>query len=420
MKKAFPGHFANDPEDLKRLWEGSLIAMDANVLLSLYRYSEGTKSEFLEVFEKLKDRLWITHHVAKEYFRNRLKVISDQAKLYDAAIQGLVDLRGNFENTRQHPFVSAEVLADCIKSFDLIIGELNENKSRHDQKINDDDIKAVVSDIFDGKVGEPYSVERLEEIIKVGADRYANKIPPGFKDAAKGGGNSLEERLAPYGDYIGWLQLLDKAKADGRGVIFITGDNKEDWWLKQSGKTIGPLPELIDEFVTVTSQKFYMYLPERFLQLAGDFLQQEVSAQAVEEVREARIDEPEQLESPSASELKHLNSFWRDAINRSVRKQLGILDSPDEVSGMEFSDVTPDRKVAASPGFMKRHIELTFQLKKLENEAGRRLLGRPSKEFLDLSDEDLLALTQKVRNERSNLLGMLDSASAIGENFTGE
>ena len=134
MKKAFPGHFANDPDDLKRLWENSLIAVDANVLLNLYRFSDSTRDEFLAVFEKLKDRLWISHQVAAEYLRNRLKVISDQAKTYDVAIEGLEALRQSFENPKQHPFVSVEMLGDCTRSFDLIIGELKANKIAMMQK----------------------------------------------------------------------------------------------------------------------------------------------------------------------------------------------------------------------------------------------------------------------------------------------
>lgn len=141
MKKAFPGHFANAPEDLKCLWEKSLIAVDANVLLSLYRYSAATRGEFLEVFKALGDRLWIPHQVAKEYLKNRLKVISDQAKSYDEAIQGLEALRKNFENPKQHPFVGSDALKEFIKSFDLIIDELKSNKSQHDSKINNDDIR---------------------------------------------------------------------------------------------------------------------------------------------------------------------------------------------------------------------------------------------------------------------------------------
>ena len=81
----------------------------------------------------------------------------------------------------------------------------------------------------------------------------------GFKDAVKAGGKTFEDRLAPYGDFVGWMQLLEKAKNDAINIIYVTGDNKEDWWLKQSGKTLGPLPALVVEFTKFTSKQFYQY-----------------------------------------------------------------------------------------------------------------------------------------------------------------
>ena len=93
MRNSFPGQFANDPERLQELWGVALIALDANVLLNLYRYSDSTRAALINVLELLKDRVWITNQVAKEYFSNRLKVIGDHAKLYDGSIAELEKLR---------------------------------------------------------------------------------------------------------------------------------------------------------------------------------------------------------------------------------------------------------------------------------------------------------------------------------------
>ncbi|WP_417693758.1 PIN-like domain-containing protein [Pseudomonas sp.] len=292
MKNSFPGQFSNKPDKIKALWENGLIALDANVLLDLYRYSDSTRAALINVLELLKERIWISNQVAKEYFSNRLKVIGDQAKLYDSAISELGKLKAGFENQKQHPFIGVEALDGFVASFDKVVDELKINKEIHDGRIYEDDIKNKLGDIFDGRVGAGYEVGKLEEIVVEGAVRFQNKVPPGFKDAAKGGdGVSLSDRCAPYGDYIGWLQLMEKSKESGLGVIYVTGDNKEDWWLKQSGKTIGPLPELVEEFVGVTDNLFYMYQPDRFLEYANGFLQQEASPDAVEEIRDTRVEE---------------------------------------------------------------------------------------------------------------------------------
>lgn len=289
MKSAFPGQFSNNTEAIKKLWSEAVIALDANVLLDLYRYSDSTRAAFLNVLELLKDRVWISYQVASEYFSNRLTVISGQVKLYDEAVKDLERLKAGFENQKQHPFVVAETLEGFIDSFNRVVGELKESQRAHARRINDDEIKEMLGVLFDGRVGPSYAQEKLEELILSGAERYKNKIPPGFKDSGKPVGELLRERCAPYGDYIGWQQLMDYSTQKGRGVIFVTGDGKEDWWLKHSGRTIGPLPDLVEEFISTTSNSFYMCQPDRFLEYANEFLRQEASPDAVEEIREVAV-----------------------------------------------------------------------------------------------------------------------------------
>jgi len=417
MKTAFPGHFANDPADLQRLWDDSLFVMDANVLLNLYRYSDTTRDEFFKIFEQLKGRLWISHQVAKEYLKNRLKVISDQAKLYDAAIDGLRDLKVDFENSNQHPFVSPAVLTDCIRSFDQIVGELEANKARHGQKVNEDDVKARVSEIFEGRVGQPYSSERLEEIIKLGEVRYENKTPPGFKDAGKGGGKALEDRLGPYGDYIGWLQLLDKAKASSQSVIYVTGDHKEDWWLKLSGKTIGPLPELIDEFVSIVSKQFYMYLPDRFLERAGEFLHQKVSPQAVDEVREANKEVSGSIDSVSAADVPANRVF-------NPFKIMGIWNKELVPQDLETMSAEPDLSSSALNSRLKLYViklkECDALLARVRDERACRLMDEASADFQGLDDEALKALFESVKDDQAILRKLITKHRFLASRFPEE
>ncbi|MQG94464.1 PIN-like domain-containing protein [Pseudomonas sp. MN1F] len=408
MKKSFPGHFANEPDDLKRLWEDSVIALDANVLLNMYRYSEGTRREFLGVFEKLKDRLWISHQVAKEYLKNRLKVISDQAKTYDAAIKGLLELREKFEDPKQHPFVSPEVLGDCTRSFDLIIGELRANKGHHDKKINDDDVKEAVAQIFDGKVGKPYQDEELEKLIVSGAERYLNKIPPGYKDADKKGGQSLEERLSPYGDYIGWRQLLDKALSDNCNVIFVTGDNKEDWWLHQSGRTIGPQPALIEEFVGLTTRRFYMYSPDGFLQQAGSFLRKEVSTQAMEEAR--RVGEEEVVLATESKADSKLFATWFNQ-SRKLSSALGLKTT--QVAMPHISTLHGDSLSSSITSLSHRLEALQWRVVQLEAETAQRLIGDPSEEFSHLDNALVERHLDEVRLELQETKQMIDALKVI-------
>lgn len=400
MKSAFPGHFANDPDDLKALWEESLIVVDANVLLSLYRYSDNTRTEFLDVFDKLKDRLWIPHQVAKEYLKNRIGVISAQAKSYEDAMKSIETLRKSLESTKQHPFISGDLLEDTFDCFDRVIAELKQSKEQYVNKINSDDIKNIVGDIFDGRVGGAYPEPRLEQVITDGKVRYDNNVPPGFKDAKKGaGGTSFEDRLAPYGDYICWLQILEKSTADRCNIIYVTGDLKDDWWLSSNGRIVGPLPELIDEFVKETSQRFYMYMPDRFLQRAGDYLEQAVSQEAMKEARDVQLEGDE----PTAYALNDLKKYYANLYaNKEFSSLNSYLSHIKPISRWGFGHEPVDESLTLDMENWKRELEA------LSEESDRRLFDKPSEAFFRMTDQELQSRIDALQgqiNSASFLLG---------------
>jgi len=347
MKKEFPGFFANGISDIESLWDECIFVLDANVLLSLYRYSDSTRSELLQVFDALADRLWIPNQVAYEYLNNRLTVIGEQSKIYDDAIKKIEALRKSLENNNQHPFVSKDTLNASVGIFEKLVAELNENKSIHEKRINNDEIKDQLETLLEGKVGKTFTKEQIEAIIATGKTRYEEKIPPGYCDIKKGGNSTLFLDICkPYGDYIVWLQLIDKSKADDKPIIFITGDVKEDWWLLFNGRTIGPQPQLVEEFQFLTKKSFYMYPPDRFLERANMYLQQETSQQAVNEIRDIRVEESEisvfdQLlnshwpSSNSASANENSSPTWRHNLSR----RLDILSEEKETLAARLNDV---------------------------------------------------------------------------------
>lgn len=286
MKSSFPGHFANSSADVKEIWDNCLFVLDANVLLSLYRFSDATRIELLKVFRSLKERLWIPHQVAQEYLVNRLVVIGDQVKSYDDTVRKVEGLKKSLENINQAPFVSVETQQAAAKVFDMLNKEFAQNKEVHDRRIYSDDIKDELEILFEGRVGAAYSRDEMEDLIAKGKARYDEKIPPGFSDVKKGGESELfADRCKPYGDYIVWLQMITKAKSSGMPIIFVTGDVKEDWWLNFQGKTVGPLPALVQEFQEEADTRFYMYTPHKFLERANEHLEQVVSQVAVEEIK---------------------------------------------------------------------------------------------------------------------------------------
>lgn len=289
MKKEFPGYFSGAVGDIEKIWDECLFVLDANVLLNLYRYSDFTCTKLLEVFASLADRLWVPHQVVQEYLTNRLTVIGEVGRIYDDAIKKVDYLRKGLESQNQHPFVTAQTLTDSFMMFDRIVAELTKNKHVHERRINVDEIKDRLANLLEGKVGNGFSRAQLETIIVDGRERYSQKTPPGYTDIKKGGDSVIFSDICrPYGDYIVWLQIIEKAQSVNKPVVFVTGDNKEDWWAFFQGKTLGPQPQLVEEFVTLVGQDFYMYPPDRFLEKANMYLQQDASEQAVNEIRDVR------------------------------------------------------------------------------------------------------------------------------------
>src|SRR5690606_9983082 len=119
----------------------------------------------------------------------RLNTIASQIRLYDEISKELQSSRNNLENLLrdEHPSINVERLTKIIdQSFSVIEAELSEHQEQHPDLSNEDSILTVITNLFEGKTGDPYSKEQLSEIYKQGVDRYENKVPPGYEDVKKG------------------------------------------------------------------------------------------------------------------------------------------------------------------------------------------------------------------------------------------
>lgn len=288
MRNTFPSHFANDPNRIKALWADCLFVVDTNVLTGMYKYSDETRDALYDVIESLGDRLWVPYQVMYEFLDNRAKIVHDQSKLYAGTIAKLEGLQEDFESTTKHPFVSLPIYERFCQSSKEVLQELEAARRFHEGRITSDDVKDKLALLLDGKIGRAYSKEVLADLVKEGEARYSQNTPPGFEDGNKHKGTTLLKEIHKrYGDLIFWKQILDKAKELSASVILVTGEKKEDWWSVCGGKTIGPLPELLEEFSEFTGKEFHIYATHNFLTLANEYLEQKTSPAAVEEIREA-------------------------------------------------------------------------------------------------------------------------------------
>ena len=282
MRTLFKSYYPLPEKEQADLWKTALIVPDANVLLSLYRFTLATRQELIKVLKSLQSRLWIPHQVGAEFHKNRLTVISEQPERYGQFLNKLTGLLQELRSSRAHPFVSPQLLKSLEQLYAKVEDEFKSNVKELEGILDEDPIIESASDLCDGRTGAAFTEKEMEHLRTEGEKRYAQEIPPGYKDKKKPGDDK-------FGDLIIWKQTMIEAKERKTGVLLLTDDSKDDWWLIHEGKTIGPHPLLRAEFERVTDGcKFYMYASGEFVGQAGSRLKTPVQKDAIKEIKESQ------------------------------------------------------------------------------------------------------------------------------------
>ena len=286
MKESFKWYFSHSSAQIESIWENGILTVDTNVLLDLYRYHKNTREALLESLNLFTGRAWISHQVAEEFFRNRNGVILSSTTAFHKAESSLAEIKKEIEepikklkSNRTIPDTIGNTLDDDFeKAINNATKEIEAIKSTYPDYSKEDSILENICTLFDSSVGKPFDQDALPKILEDAKIRKEKKIPPGFKDSGKEGDK-------PYGDYILWRQILNYAKNVKKPLIFVTSEDKEDWWEKVSGKTAGPLYDLLKEFYLETEQSFLLYKTARFLEYSSVKTGKTTNLEAVAEIR---------------------------------------------------------------------------------------------------------------------------------------
>ena len=181
MRKLFRSYYRPTKEEFAKMWQDCFFAFDANVLLHIYRYTPETRERLFEILKRLQDRIWLPYHVAYEYHEQRLDVISHQLKAYGAMetqlSKSLQAIENEVRKYKRHAFADmgqvAEIFKDAVERAKAI---LQEARSKHPDLLIADNLLDVITDLFDGKVGEPYSQKDLEQVLKDAEERTPYRI----------------------------------------------------------------------------------------------------------------------------------------------------------------------------------------------------------------------------------------------------
>jgi hypothetical protein len=302
MRDKFHGYYEPTKAEFEKMWDHGLLVPDTNVLFHLFRFMPKQRDEVQAAFKSFGDRLWLPHQVAKEFLDGWRSADRSNRGAYSRLKDDLAKKKGEVEVlirgfSRFDPWPEGSSMNQIAEFFEDLSTEVDTATAN---LANADDVFAAVTDLFNGKVAEQPEQKHIEMRLKEAERRIQSRIPPGYMDKRPG-------------DYLIWAEMKEKAKNAELPMLFVTGDVKEDWWLEQSGRTIGPRPELRQEFTAETGQMFYAYAPARFLALLAERTKNLVSPETVKEMERAELAEPQELSwterASSLAQKTHLDPF---------------------------------------------------------------------------------------------------------------
>lgn len=280
MKEKFKEYIGFSKEEKERIWSEGTFVFDTNILLNLYRYTNETRTALLDSLRTLEDNIWSPNQIILEMMKRRCEVIIEtEARCFEINTKKSSFISEIQEKLRLKP--NGDELSKLEKLMTVWIEERKAIDLLVSSPSNDEILNQLLV-LYDGKVGEEFNAERLNKIFSDGKDRYEKKIPPGYKDDKK----NLDQKNSGFGDLILWQQIMEYSKESKKNVIFVTDDQKEDWWQIVKGKTIGPRPELLKEFFNTTNQELLMYSMKSFLEYMSANRIQSISQEVLNEVKE--------------------------------------------------------------------------------------------------------------------------------------
>lgn len=303
MRDLFPGYYRHSEDDLKALWSQATFVFDTNVLLNLYSYPEEPRDAFWSALEKVSARAWIPYHVALEFHRNKFNRIKQSNKKLDGLLKTINSTSDQL--SREVNLIELEKRRIGVSDIQARVTAVREAHEKLSEAVSlacerlpsvslDDEIGEKICKLFEGRVGQPPADQgSLDALIADGQDRYDKKIPPGYEDQKTKGEDTFRDRginyFRKFGDLIIWKQIIEHAEKNAvNDIVLITGDRKEDWWWIDDGKTIGPLPELVQEITTAGKiNRFWMYTADQFLKLSQELLDVKgVTDEAIAQVKD--------------------------------------------------------------------------------------------------------------------------------------
>lgn len=351
MRDSFIQYHIN--EYVNDILENAIIVLDANSLLNLYRYSRENREKYFEILDHLEERFILPYQVCQEFYENRITLIKNRSdfkksigEFIEDKFQKILNMIESGTNNQEYDKALAilrhedNLKADIIHNIEKSKLDILEIISGFDGDITEnyiyksDPILDKINEIFEEKVNEKNSEEKLKDIYKQGEERYKENIPPGYKDSNKGFPNK-------FGDLVIWSEIIQISKRFENDILFVSDDRKEDWVDKHSGIDLGPRKELISEFYSKTGRLFYSINTKEFIKQMSRIHEVE-DTDSLEKQTELIQDEiaGNKITSILSEQLKEIQSNVNAMGVSDFSKELQRLQS--NVNAMGISDFSKE------------------------------------------------------------------------------
>lgn len=308
MNEKFGGLKLFNISEQGEMLKTSIIVLDTNVLLNFYRVSKKTSDDILKAFSNYSKNIWLPYYAGVEFYKNKYdvskSVIAKNSLVKNSIVSGydkmIQDVSKTFNEYKKDNDVEDllkllnENKDESIKKIESLTKSINKKIENNVESI-DKKIEELIGNRITNKVAE----EEFKLILEEGHARLENGIAPGYKDKGK---DDLIGQYKVNGDYFIFEDMIRLAKLKDCDIVFITDDNKKDWYNKNEQRITY---ELQREFFYKTGRKILLLSSSDFIDLHN-----KVSKDRKEKVSTESKNEIEKL-----SDLTNLISTYNDIYN---------------------------------------------------------------------------------------------------------
>jgi hypothetical protein len=234
---------------LEEVKNRAIIVLDTNVLLVPYTVNSKSLEAIRSTYQQLRreDRLFIPAQVAREFAAHRATKLGEMFSALNRVLNsvrapeiGEYPLLGRLDEYQQLGELERELKAK-LQAYHKALGTVIDKVRAWRW---DDPVSALYREIFTPEVVAEQD-ETRDETEKFLSHRRANRLAPGYKDAGKDDGG--------VGDALIWRTILHLGSTKKTDVIFVSLDEKPDWWHRSEKLPLYPRFDLANEFWRTTN-----------------------------------------------------------------------------------------------------------------------------------------------------------------------